>query len=178
MTKARKPKPDRNRKAPAEDSSEAPSERSLNKQRRDEPFTDQQTPKHGSQRIPYSANKSTTKPEQAAEITIGARVSRRAADRLRAGHVWVYASDVEALELGDFDVPALLPVADYRGMLLGTALYSPSSQIALRLVSREAIDETAWLDLLASRLTDAIDKRMPTPRSEEKIGRASCRERV
>ena len=32
---------------------------------------------------------------------IGARVSRRAADRLRAGHVWVYASDVESLNAGD-----------------------------------------------------------------------------
>ena len=32
------------------------------------------------------------------EHGIGARVSRRAADRLRAGHVWVYASDVESLE--------------------------------------------------------------------------------
>ena len=32
--------------------------------------------------------------------------------------------------------PALLPVADSRGLLLGTALYSPASQIALRLVSR------------------------------------------
>lgn len=174
MTKARKPKPDRNRKAPAENSSGAPSERSHNKQRRAKAIADNETAEHGSKRIPYSANKSATRPEQAAETTIGARVSRRAADRLRAGHVWVYASDVEALELGDSDVSALLPVADYRGMLLGTALYSPSSQIALRLVSREAIDETAWLDLLASRLTDAIDKRMPILRSKE-MQSDSCR---
>jgi 23S rRNA (cytosine1962-C5)-methyltransferase len=50
-------------------------------------------------------------------------------------------------------------VADSRGLLLGTALYSPSSQIALRLVSREAIDEAAWLQLLASRLRRAIARR-------------------
>jgi len=95
---------------------------------------------------------------------IGARISRRAADRLRGGHLWVYASDIEALELpqgGDANAPALLPVADHRGLLLGTALYSPSSQIALRLVSRESIDETAWLELLGSRLRQAIARRKP-----------------
>ena len=44
---------------------------------------------------------------------------------------------------------------------MGTALYSPSSQIALRLVSREALDEPAWLTLLASRLRTAITRRKP-----------------
>src|SRR6185503_9961725 len=105
----------------------------------------------------------------------GARVSRRAADRLRAGHVWVYASDVEALELGPAasdGEPALLPVADYRGMLLGTALYSPSSQIALRIVSREAIDETEWLKVLSRRLAHAIEGRMP---GSENVDSDSCR---
>jgi hypothetical protein len=62
--------------------------------------------------------------------------------------LWVYASDIESVELPAGDPPALLPVADSRGLLLGTALYSPASQIALRLVSREAIDEAAWLELL------------------------------
>jgi 23S rRNA (cytosine1962-C5)-methyltransferase len=52
-------------------------------------------------------------------------------------------------------------VADSRGILLGTALYSPSSQIALRMVSREAIDEIQWLDLLEARLRRAIDRRKP-----------------
>ncbi len=80
----------------------------------------------------------------------GATINRRAADRLRAGHLWVYASDIESLSLPDESTPpALLPVADSRGLLLGTALYSPASQIALRLVSREAIDQQEWLQLLA-----------------------------
>ena len=52
-------------------------------------------------------------------------------------------------------------MADHRGLLLGTALYSPSSQIALRLVSREAIDEAEWLRLLAERLRKAIARRKP-----------------
>jgi 23S rRNA (cytosine1962-C5)-methyltransferase len=90
----------------------------------------------------------------------GARISRRAADRLRSGHLWVYASDVEAIETGG-GAPALLPVADGRGLLLGTALYSPTSQIALRMVAREAIDEAAWLKLIEQRLRAAISRRMP-----------------
>jgi len=68
----------------------------------------------------------------------GAQVSRRAADRLRGGHLWVYASDIEAIEIPEAGTasPALLAVADSRGLLLGTALYSPTSQIALRLGAR------------------------------------------
>jgi 23S rRNA (cytosine1962-C5)-methyltransferase len=52
-------------------------------------------------------------------------------------------------------------VADSRGLLLGTALYSPTSQIALRIVSREAIDEAAWLQLLENRLRAAVRRRKP-----------------
>jgi 23S rRNA (cytosine1962-C5)-methyltransferase len=94
---------------------------------------------------------------------LGAVVNRRAADRLRAGHLWVYASDVQAITLAkpEEDPPALLPVADNRGISLGTALYSPASQIALRLVSREALDDAAWLKLIASRLRAAIARRKP-----------------
>ena len=120
---------------------------------------------------------SPAKPEPPRHETFGARISRRAADRLRAGHVWVYASDIESLELGDAaagQVPALLPVADYRGMLLGTALYSQSSQIALRMISREAIGEEEWLNLLVKRLSRAIDHRVPMMNAEE-VNSDSCR---
>jgi 23S rRNA (cytosine1962-C5)-methyltransferase len=91
----------------------------------------------------------------------GARITRRAADRLRSGHLWVYASDIESVQLPPGEAPTLLPVADGRGLLLGTALYSPTSQIALRLVSREALGEAAWLGLLESRLRVAIARRKP-----------------
>ena len=93
-------------------------------------------------------------------------ISRRAADRLRAGHVWVYRSDVveiasvPAESSSELAVPALLPVTDQRGILLGTALYSPMSEIALRLISDELIvDEAVWLDLLAERLKAALGRR-------------------
>ena len=98
----------------------------------------------------------------APEIAIlGARISRRAADRLRGGYLWVYASDIESIELPEGGPPALLPVADSRGLLLGTALYSPSSQIALRMVSRSGLDDAGWLELMATRLRAAIERRKP-----------------
>jgi len=107
-----------------------------------------------------------TRPAPKLARDFGATVNRRAADRLRSGHLWVYASDLETVDLPEGEPPALLHVADSRGLLLGTALYSPSSQIALRLVSREALDEAAWLDLLASRLKRAIARRKPLLDSE------------
>ena len=94
----------------------------------------------------------------------GALVNRRAADRLRGGHVWVYSSDVESITLpesGSANPPALLSVADSRGILLGTALYSPTSQIALRMISAEALGEAHWLELLEARLRHAIKLRKP-----------------
>ncbi len=68
----------------------------------------------------------------------------------------------------------LLPVADSRGLLLGTALYSPTSQIALRMVSHEAIGEAEWLELLGRRLKKAIGRRIPVLDSEERMSDA-CR---
>lgn len=106
----------------------------------------------------------------ATRAVAGAVISRRAADRLRHGHLWVYTSDLESVELpssSDSEPPRMLPVADNRGLLLGTALYSPTSQIALRLISREAIDESEWLGLLESRLRRAIERRIPLLRNED-----------
>jgi 23S rRNA (cytosine1962-C5)-methyltransferase len=84
-------------------------------------------------------------------------ISRRAADRLRAGHVWVYRSDIEhvvEMEAG------LLAVADHRGFPLGTALWSPSSQIALRLVTSDPhLTHPAWMALFEQRLRQAIQLR-------------------
>lgn len=85
-------------------------------------------------------------------------ISRRAADRLRAGHAWVYQSDIEQLTGSP---SGLIAVADQRGILLGTALYSPASQISLRLVSTELIDQEQWLQLLRARLKSAIQLRLP-----------------
>jgi 23S rRNA (cytosine1962-C5)-methyltransferase len=84
-------------------------------------------------------------------------ISRRAADRLHAGHVWVYRSDIEhAVEMD----AGLVAVADHRGFPLGTALWSPTSQIALRLVSVDPhLTQDAWLALFDQRLRQAIQLR-------------------
>ena len=148
MTKPKKPRTEMGPKTPAAGNAGAPSHRSAGKKRR----PPQRSAERDSKRNPDSAED----PKPTAAGSVGARISRRSADRLRAGHVWVYASDVESLELGEGEPPALLPVADNRGILMGTALYSPTSQIALRLVSHEAIGEEQWLRLLESQLRAAI----------------------
>ena len=126
------------------------------------PVSSQKAPPVAKLRAPFERIHDKTQSAHGTESRPGSRVNRRAADRLRSGYLWVYASDIELIDLpeaAEDDPPRLLPVADSRGLLLGTALYSPSSQIALRLVSREAIDEAAWLDLLGSRLRQAILRR-------------------
>jgi 23S rRNA (cytosine1962-C5)-methyltransferase len=84
-------------------------------------------------------------------------ISRRAADRLRAGHLWVYRSDIEHLVETE---AGLIAVADHRGFPLGTALWSPTSQIALRMVSSDPhLTHEAWLALFDQRLRYAIQQR-------------------
>jgi 23S rRNA (cytosine1962-C5)-methyltransferase len=135
----------------------------MTKPRNRKPDPAQKAPRVHTPAAPFESHRDTPAPVQPSRgPSPGAKVSRRAADRLRSGSVWVYASDIETIELPDAGAPSrLLPVADQRGLLLGTALFSPTSQIALRLVSREAIDEAAWLELLAERLRAAIARRKP-----------------
>ena len=90
-------------------------------------------------------------------------VSRKGADRLRAGHLWVYRSDVlsggegggrggVAAERG-----ALVTVVDSRRIALGTGLYSSASQIAVRMVSRlPEVGRAAYLEEVRQRLGAAI----------------------
>jgi 23S rRNA (cytosine1962-C5)-methyltransferase len=92
-------------------------------------------------------------------------ISRRAADRLRAGHPWVYASDVEKLlaDSGQTEIApgALVAVADARGILLGTAIYSAASQIALRMVARDMlVDRHEFLELLRDRARRVLQMRL------------------
>jgi 23S rRNA (cytosine1962-C5)-methyltransferase len=110
--------------------------------------------------LPSARAASPRSPVPAPAAPVGAIISRRAADRLRSGHLWVYASDVVSTRLPKPDA-TLIPVADQRGIFLGTALYSPASQIALRMVSRDPLDQAAWLKLLAARLHTAIARRKP-----------------
>jgi len=85
------------------------------------------------------------------------KVSPRGASRLKDGHVWVYRSDIVSAE----GVPAgsLVSVVDHRGQTLGSALYSSSSQIAIRLISHEPVAD--FPALLRQRIADAIAYRGP-----------------
>ncbi|MCL2660667.1 MAG: SAM-dependent methyltransferase, partial [Acidobacteriaceae bacterium] len=90
----------------------------------------------------------TREPEHQPRVAAGAEhgpavvIARRAAERLGAGHLWVYRSDVETLvpALHNAEIPggALVTVIDKRGIPLGSGIYSAASQIAVRMVLREA----------------------------------------
>jgi len=85
-------------------------------------------------------------------------VNERAAKRLRQGHVWVYTSDV--LNDADAQPGALVHVIGPREKVLGSAIYSSSSQIKLRLLGREALgSEGELLHLVRQRLGEAISYR-------------------
>ncbi len=80
------------------------------------------------------------------------RLSTRGAARLLARHPWVYRSDI----VGANDIPpgALVRVHDARGKFLGSALYSSSSQIAIRTISHGSVADLPAL--IAERIRAAI----------------------
>src|SRR5215472_8165382 len=91
-------------------------------------------------------------------------VSPRAVGRLRSGHVWIYESDV--LNKGNAEPGALVQVVDSKGKALGTALYSSSSQITLRLLTSSVLSgEDDLLQLVRSRLEEAVAYRDGTVRN-------------
>jgi 23S rRNA (cytosine1962-C5)-methyltransferase len=79
------------------------------------------------------------------------RVNRKAAGRVASGHPWIFSSDV--IDRGDAVRGDAVLVVDPSGKTLGTAHYSESSQICLRLLAdrMEAIDRAFFL----RRLTEA-----------------------
>jgi len=86
-----------------------------------------------------------------------ATVSARGAERWAAGHPWIYRSDL-------IDPPAApagaIVVTDRGNRPLGVALYSPQSEIALRLLDRDAsasLDSAWW----SARLARALVRRAP-----------------
>src|ERR1700747_183527 len=66
-------------------------------------------------------------------------ISQRGAARLKAGHVWVYRSDVVSAD--SVSPGATVQITDERGRLYGSALYSTSSQIAVRMISDKAVSD-------------------------------------
>jgi len=77
------------------------------------------------------------------------RVTARAAERWKQGHPWIYRSDVAA---EPEKKPGIVPVTDRKGKFLGQALYSPTSEIRLRLLTRsdQPIDARWWAERIAA----------------------------
>lgn len=73
------------------------------------------------------------------------RVNRKAADRIASGHPWIFSSDI--LDRGKASAGDAVVVIDPKGAALGTAHFSDSSKIALRLLTRhvETIDRGFFL---------------------------------
>lgn len=79
-------------------------------------------------------------------------VSRRGEERLASGHLWVYSSDIE--RASGVSAGGVVRVLNPRGRPLGVAHYSSTSQITLRLLSREnvEINRDLWLERLRAAL--------------------------
>jgi len=82
------------------------------------------------------------------------RVNKKGADRVRNGHLWIYKSDIVAAEA---DGGSIVKVSDERGNSVGQALFSDSSQIALRFLTQtnEIIDRDWW----RKRILNAANRR-------------------
>jgi len=94
--------------------------------------------------------------ESGAQDGIVVHISRRAADRIRAGHLWIYRSDIESTA-GDDAGTGLATIADSRGKPLGTGLCSAASEIAVRIVSSHGgLTRSDYLAELRERLHAAL----------------------
>jgi 23S rRNA (cytosine1962-C5)-methyltransferase len=83
-------------------------------------------------------------------MTATVYVSSRGAARWVRGHPWIFRSDVRD---GPQD-PGIVPVADGRGRPIGQALYSPRSEIRLRLLEPgdRPVDAAWWLEKIGAAL--------------------------
>jgi 23S rRNA (cytosine1962-C5)-methyltransferase len=91
-------------------------------------------------------------------------VNSRGAARLRGGHLWVYRSDLSSVSAA---AGSLVEVRDERGRRLGSALYSSSSQIAVRLLSNDPLTESALPGLVRDRIGAAARFRKRSTRDTD-----------
>ncbi|MGP0072820.1 MAG: class I SAM-dependent rRNA methyltransferase [Bryobacteraceae bacterium] len=78
------------------------------------------------------------------------RVNRKGANRIVSGHPWIFSSDI--LDRGQAVAGEAVVVTDPKGTALGTAHYSDSSQISLRLLSErvEPIERAFYLSRIVT----------------------------
>lgn len=85
----------------------------------------------------------------------GVTVTKRGADRIRGGHLWIYRSDV--VEAEEATGGSIVGVRDQNRNFVGQAFFSDSSQIALRFLSQTEgpIDRAWW----RRRILEAANRR-------------------
>ena len=101
--------------------------------------------------------KSSAAPKASTHKLVTIILSPRGAARLKSGHPWVYRSDISASQ--EISPGATVQVVDPRGKFQGTALYSSSSQIAIRMIASNKDDVTDVPKLIADRIRAALDYR-------------------
>ncbi len=82
-------------------------------------------------------------------------MNRKAADRVASGHPWIFSSDV--IDRGGAQAGDAVLVTDPRGRTIGTAHYSSSSQICLRMLSDRV--ETPDRGFFLRRIAEAASYR-------------------
>lgn len=80
------------------------------------------------------------------------KVNRKGADRVASGHPWIFSSDVT--DRGEAEPGDAVRVADPRGRPIGTAHFSSTSQITLRMLSStvEPVDRAFFLRRLMAAI--------------------------
>ena len=105
---------------------------------------------------PHHAANAGAMRQQRTGVVESAVVSTKGARRWAQGHPWIYRTDVVQRP----DAPAgAVVVHDERGRALGCALWSPTSEIALRLLDKDpraSLDEAWW----RARIGEAIARRV------------------
>jgi len=81
-------------------------------------------------------------------------ISSRGVERLRAGHLWIYRSDVRSAQA---EPGAIVRLTDERGRFQGRAFYSDKSQIAIRLLTAQ--DVPVDRAFLTERIRRAVEFR-------------------
>lgn len=103
-------------------------------------------------------------PAQAALGAPTVAITAKGAARWKSGHPWIYRSDVAQEPR---DEPGIVHVTDRRGRFLGQALYSPRSEIRLRLLARteEPVDAAWW----SARIGAAAARRAGIPATAYRV---------
>ncbi|MDQ4121550.1 MAG: class I SAM-dependent rRNA methyltransferase [Acidobacteriota bacterium] len=83
-----------------------------------------------------------------------AEVTRKGANRIRNGHLWIFKSDIRAVNA---EGGTIVTVLDERRKFLGKAFYSDKSEIALRFLTTQdvRIDKNWW----RQKISDSIFRR-------------------